>query len=127
MGWFKWFKWWWAKIILTFLPLYVIFFKIVYSDNTDESKPNHALTVPINNVSTLRPGIANNGYADNSISKAVCMSQRDRMNDEMNVCVSSRNESIGDKAPTTLSEFDNDDLPDIHTLYTKTLRKSTRL
>ena len=64
---------------------------------------------------------------DCSTENRVCVSQSERLIDDANGCVSPKIESIGDTAHFSLSDSDNEDLPDVHTLYTKTLKKSARI
>ena len=93
------------------------------STESDSSISNHAMLNDIvpNGLSAL---LLENASINSNV---VCVSQRECFIDDENVCVSPKNESLGDTAHCTLSDSDNEDLPDIHILYTKTLKKSTKL
>lgn len=111
------------------------FVKIVYTDDKsttyadpEDRMTNHAMlndTLPIGLSALCLENVAHVESA--SSSNVVCVSQRERVIDELNVCVRPKNESLGNTSYTMLSDSDNDDLPDIHTLYIETLKKSTKL
>ena len=98
--------------------------KIIYNDDMPVCDNDASTPACLNTVLTGLDALLSENVAS---SNSVCVSQSDLDNDDANGCVSTKTESLGVTTHTSLSDSDTDDLPDIHTLYAKTLKKGTRL
>ena len=107
-----------------FDPCMSFFAKIIYNDDMPVCDNDTSTSALVNTALTGLDALLSEYVASSS---SVCVSQRDLDNDDVNGCVSTKTESLGVTGHTSLSDSDTDDLPDIHTLYAKTLKKGTRL